>query len=172
MPARPLWRVWSAAAANGAEALTAALVLEEAGLSARLLLTDIDPVMLEAARQGEYRESELRHLSPDRRRRILEPPAPRAPVWRVRPEVAARMVVRRLDLLHDPYPPGPFDLILCRNVLIYFRAPDRERVLGRLASRLGPDGLLFLGATELIGRPEAHGLEWVAPALYRARPPA
>lgn len=170
MPARPLWRVWSAAAADGAEALTAALLLEEAGVLARLLLTDIDPVMLEAARRGRYGEAELRRLDPARRRRILLPPDRRETAWRVRPQIAAGLAFRQLDLLHDAYPPGPFDLILCRNVLIYFHAPEREQVLDRLASRLSADGLLFLGATELISRPERHGLVWVAPALYRADP--
>jgi chemotaxis protein methyltransferase CheR len=75
-----------------------------------------------------------------------------------------------LDLLQDVYPYGPFDLIVCRNVLIYFLDDDRHRIIRELAQHLAGDGILFLGGTEVLLSPNEFGLQQIGPALYRRKP--
>ena len=82
-----------------------------------------------------------------------------------RPELASLIRFERMNLSHDAYPvSGPFDLIFCRNVLIYFDAPSKRRVIDRLLDRLDPNGYLFLGHSESL-----HGhdrVRTVGPTAY------
>jgi chemotaxis protein methyltransferase CheR len=158
-------RVWSAAAATGAEPLSVAALLRRLGFPADILATDVDDRVIREA--GEYGAGEIGGIDETMRRILFEAGSPGR--VRVRPEIRAQIRYRRLDLLQDPYPPGPFDLILCRNVLIYFTPEERHRVVGRLVERLCPAGVLFVGATEVLLNPEDFGLTVVYPALYRRR---
>lgn len=160
-------RAWSTAAANGAEPLSVAGLLVRLGYQPEVLATDVDEQVIRQAEAGEYGEADVTGLDPVIRGILFEPaPAGRL---RVRPEIRARIRYRRLDLLQDPYPPGPFDLILCRNVLIYFDPSERSRVIAQLVERLGPGGVFFVGATEVLLSPEEFGLTAAFPALYRRR---
>jgi chemotaxis protein methyltransferase CheR len=164
---RPTWRVWSAAASNGAEALTIAMLFGELKLDVTILATDADPEILGSAREGFYRMEDLSGLSLSLQKRFFDAAEGGA---RVQPGLKRRVTYRVLDLLKDPYPTTPFDLIVCRNVLIYFHAPDRERIVGQLAGRLVPGGILFLGSTEVLLKPDAAGLTPELPSLYRYQP--
>ncbi|MDI3316176.1 MAG: protein-glutamate O-methyltransferase CheR [Bacillota bacterium] len=159
--------LWSAGCSNGPEPYSLAILLAEEGMleRAEILATDVDDVALAQAASGEYEEEGLAGLDPERRRRWLEPVAPGR--WRLRQEIRERVRVRHHDLLVDP-PPGRFDLILCRNVLIYFTAAGKERALKGLAEALEPDGWLLLGSTESLNGAAAHGLRPVGPFLYEA----
>ncbi|MGC8487896.1 MAG: CheR family methyltransferase [Clostridia bacterium] len=167
-PSRPVWRVWSVAASTGAEALSVAALFDALGLHCTILATDIDAEVLAYAREGRYTSAEVAGLPLPARSRLFEAAGD---VWRVQPEVLARITYRPLDLLQSQYPPGPFDLILCRNVLIYWHQPERDRVVARLVPHLAPDGVLFLGATEMLLNADALGLVAAGPSLYRRAAP-
>ena len=84
-----------------------------------------------------------------------------------RPELQAMIDFRRINLNAENYPiEGSFDLIFCRNVLIYFNQETKSAVIDRLARHLAPDGYLFLGHSETIAA-AAHGLQHAGPAAYR-----
>jgi chemotaxis methyl-accepting protein methylase len=154
-------RVWSAGCASGEEPFTIAIVLAEtarrtgtaAWLSqASVVATDIDRESLERARVARFPASAFSDTPLELQRRYFEPPADddtRTPVESVR-----RMVtVRRHDLTQERPPEGPFDLIVCRNVVIYFDRPLQERLFERFANSLRTGGVLVLGKVEtLLGR--------------------
>jgi chemotaxis protein methyltransferase CheR len=71
------------------------------------------------------------------------------------------------DLLRDPYPDGPFDLVACRNVVIYFTEAAKDRIYAGFVHALRPGGVLFVGGTEAILKPQALSLEVLGPGFYR-----
>jgi chemotaxis protein methyltransferase CheR len=85
----------------------------------------------------------------------------------VRREAAPVLHWERRDLLREPPPPGAFDLVLCRNVAIYFEPPAQEALYAKLAAALRPGGVLMLGRCEQLLSPEPLGLAPAGPHLYR-----
>lgn len=173
---------WSAGCASGEEAYTVATALAEtARLSAtlewlpraRVIATDIDRVSLERAGAARYPASAFTEMPAELARRWLDPPAPdglRAPVAAVRECVT----VQRHDLTRErpPHPGargGGFDLITCRNVVIYFDRITQERLFHEFAGALAPGGLLLLGKVETLLGParEALHLENARERIYR-----
>ena len=155
-PRRPV-RVWSAGTASGEEAYSAAALLHEQitarGESApgavEVLGTDVDGVSLTAAHDGLYGPAAFAEAPTHLRERYFTAGA----VARVRPELRAITHFARHDLLRDPAPAGVWDLIICRNVVIYFDRDAQEQLFERLHSALAPTGVLFLGKVEtLLGR--------------------
>ncbi len=149
-------RIWSAACSTGQEPYSISMAIEEyiaarpAGLpgGAHIIATDISPTALKDAIRGQYTEAELaRGLSPERRARFF---LPRGGNVEVRPELRARVTFREFNLMHDFAPLGRYDIIFCRNVLIYFSADLKRDILGRMAAVLNPGGCLFLGASETV----------------------
>lgn len=147
-------RIWSAAAARGEEPATLAMILAEhdalAAWDWRILATDLDADALASARRGLYGERAVAQVPERLRRRWL---ARRGSLYELDPEIRSRIDYRPLNLARPPFrglPPEPFDLVLLRNVLIYFRRPLQRRVVGEVARRLAPDGYLFLGASETL----------------------
>lgn len=147
-------RIWSAACSTGQEAYSIAILCmellgEKAASRVRILATDISRESLRIAEAGEYRDFEVQRGMPgERMERYL---IKTAAGYAVRP--CLRDLVRfQQDNILETGVPGPFDIILCRNVAIYFSPADCRRLYGHLADRLEPDGALVLGATEsLIG---------------------
>jgi chemotaxis protein methyltransferase CheR len=160
---KPL-QAWSAGCSIGAEAYSLAMLLsEERGAAgARILATDIDEKSLERARNGVYREDELKKVDPDRFRRYF---SQEGQEFRVREDLRRLITFRRHDLLRDPYPMDQ-DIILFRNVAIYFTEEAKVQVLSGLARALAPHGLLMVGATEAILRPAELGLCQVRPFFF------
>ncbi|HEY0777590.1 MAG TPA: protein-glutamate O-methyltransferase CheR [Gemmatirosa sp.] len=155
-PRRPV-RVWSAGTSSGEEAYTAAalvhaqLVAEGRGTSGDLevLGTDVDRASLAAATEGVYAASAFVEVPLAFRDRYFTPGYPA----RVRSELRAVTSFMRHDLLRDAAPAGPWDLIICRNVVIYFDRDSQEALFERFHGVLAPGGLLFLGKVEtLLGR--------------------
>jgi chemotaxis methyl-accepting protein methylase len=151
-------QVWSAGCAGGDEPYTLALqAMESLGTATppvRILGTDVSRAALDRAAAGVYRERSLR-LVPRRVRLSRFELGPHATM---RIGEAARALVRfdRHNLVRDPVPaPGACDLVLCRNVLIYFDAPTAAAVLDRLGSALAPGGMLLLGAADRLCVPPA-----------------
>jgi chemotaxis protein methyltransferase CheR len=159
--------IWVAGCASGEEAYTVAILACEAFASAsppvRVLATDIAPTALEQATAGRYGERAVRNLRGAVRERYF---SSAHGVSSVGERLRALVEFRRHNLVRDPIPPmgeQPFDVILCRNVLIYFDRATVERVLGALEGALAPAGLLLLGA--------ADRLSGQAPLVSRARRP-
>jgi chemotaxis protein methyltransferase CheR len=152
-------RVWSAACASGEEAFTLALLAREAlggEMGVSVVATDISSGALTRAATGTYGKRSARNLSTAHRDRWLEP---QGKTLVVRDELRRLVSFRRHNLARDvahPDAPAPFDLVVCRNVLIYF---DREAVthaLGLLNGALAPDGVLLLGIADRLCVPAAR----------------
>jgi chemotaxis protein methyltransferase CheR len=149
-PSRRL-RIWCAAASSGQEPYSVSMILDEmqlaaAGWTLEILATDFSAPALDRARRGVYTDFEVqRGLS----RSVLERCLVRDEGgWRIRDAIRRPVVFRELNLMEPFGVVGTFDLVLCRNVLIYFDIPTKRDVLGRLAGTIAADGYLVLGAAE------------------------
>jgi len=162
---RPALRIWSAGCSTGAEVYSVAMLLADLapGRGHRLHATDIDVRMLERVRRAQYSTHEVQSIPSDMRARHLEPSADG---WRIRAPVRETVRVVRHNLLADPAP-GCFDLILCRNVVIYFTADAKAGLYRRFSAALADEGHLFVGATEALFGYRDLGLEQVEPCFYR-----
>ena len=120
--------------------------------------TDIDSRVLQQARAGVYPAEKVRDVTPDRLRRYFERGrGSNAGRVRIAPALSRHVEFLQLNLISPQWPlSGPFDVIFCRNVMIYFDAATQHAVLQRMHSMLRPGGLLFLGHAENIG--EARSL--------------
>lgn len=152
-------RVWCAGSSTGEEAYTLRIGCDEAerrhGGRVQIIATDINTSVIAAAREGVYRERSLRHVPPAILASCFSAEGDGA--WRVRPELRERVDFRVHNLLADPLPAEePFDVIFCRNVMIYFDKPTQARLVdGVFASAIRPDGWLFIGHAEsLMGTSE------------------
>jgi len=139
-------RIWSAGCGRGEEAYTLAMLLDAAGLAGSVDATDIDAMALAAARRGVYRPDAIDELPPALMRAYLEPAGIDA--YRVRDAVRARVRFLVHDLTAQPIGATPYDLICCRNVLIYFDRAAQQRAFGMLRIALATDGYLCLGEAE------------------------
>ncbi len=142
-------RVWSAACSHGAEPYSTAIILHELGHSNgySMVATDVDEGILERAMAGgPYLESETKNVSADQLARFFKPG--RGGRW-VTSHMRSRVQFQRHDLLAEE-PPGAFDLIVCRNVIIYFSTDARRELLEKFRESLRPGGVLFLGGTEAL----------------------
>ncbi len=147
-------RIWSAACSTGQEPYSIAMTIEEyrrfqpgrLKSDARIVATDISRSVLDMARRGEYEMLALgRGLSPERQRLFFT--ALPGGGWKIKPELQRMVEFRELNLL-ERYALGKFDLIFCRNVLIYFAAEHKKDILTRMHACLNPGGYLILGASE------------------------
>jgi chemotaxis protein methyltransferase CheR len=148
-------RLWSTAAATGEEPYTLAMELIEVfrrdDPPVTILATDINEDALIVAQRGEYCETALRAVDPCRRERFFAPTASQR--WRLALAVRHLVEFRVLNLASADWPvEGPFDVIFCRNVLMYLEAGCRYLVLERMASLLAPDGVLIMDPVEYPGR--------------------
>lgn len=167
-------RVWSAGCSSGEEAWSLAMVVDEGHLPARwdvkILASDIDTQILAAAEEGVYSEQRVEAVS-ERRRKcyFLRGRGDQRGQWRVGQRLRELVRFRRLNLF-DAWPmQQPFDLIVCRNVMIYFDHDARSRLVGRYARALAPGGHLVLGHSESLMH-EGHGLVPVEKTIYRRGP--
>jgi chemotaxis protein methyltransferase CheR len=146
-------RIWCAAAASGQEPYSLAMALSEidggfAGWRIEVIATDISNAVLEKARQGLYSQFEVQRGLPIQL--LLKYFSQNDEMWQIAPEIRAMVKYRQLNLLSDFSDLGTFDLIFCRNVLIYFDQETKVDVLDRLAEVIADDGYLVLGAAETV----------------------
>jgi chemotaxis protein methyltransferase CheR len=163
-------RAWSAGCSTGEEPYSIAMTLLDrlpAGWSVDVLATDLSTRVLEVARAATWPVARAAGIpEPLRRRFMLRGVGSREGWVRAAPEVRAVVRVERLNLNDDVYPAeDPFDLVFCRNVLIYFRAPQRQKILTRLLGRLATGGELFVGHAESV-QGLAERVRCVAPTVY------
>jgi chemotaxis protein methyltransferase CheR len=146
-------RIWSAASSTGQEAYSIGMIIEESSpaLSTwqiEIVGTDLSQNALTTARKALYSQFEVqRGLTPEQIQRYFTPVGH---MWQLKEAVRSRVEFKHYNLLDNYSPLGRFDLIFCRNVLIYFDADRKSDVLNRMGQILAPDGLLAIGASESI----------------------
>jgi chemotaxis protein methyltransferase CheR len=166
-PASRRIRIWCAAAATGQEPYSLAMLLDEAGQKldgwkVEIVATDFAEAALLKAQTGVYSQFEVQRGLPVSM--LIKYFQKASKGWQIKPEIRARVAFHEHNLLDDCQELGTFDVIFCRNVLIYFDETLRKAVLGRLSRQLASDGYLVLGAAETATRvspefrpvPEAH----------------
>ena len=173
----PSVKVWSAAASTGAEAYTAAMVLQElveAGKVLRysILGTDISTEVLREAEEGIYPREFVQPVPAEMRRRyLMQSKDPAASIVRIVPELRSRTSFQQLNLMDATYPfDRDVDVIFCRNVLIYFEKPVQNAVVSRLSSHLRPGGYLILGHAESMAGSGVTGLTQIRPTIFQRTP--
>ena len=171
-------RIWSAACSTGQEPFSLSMVVEEykqknlgyCPLNIKILATDLSGTALEVAQKSIYDKlSMARGLTSDRMQRFFRPHTGTA--WQVIPAVRQRVEFRSMNLLDNYQLLGKFDIIFCRNVLIYFSAQLKHDILTRLHAALNPNGILCLGSSEgLSNIPNLFDMIQCSPGImYRAK---
>lgn len=146
-------RIWSAACARGEEPATLAMLLDGEpslfGWDWTIVATDVDEGALAGARLGLYGERAVNQVPPHLLERYFRQ---RGKLFELDPELRSRILYRHLNLAHSPFalPFEECDLVLLRNVLIYFRRPLQRWVISQVSKLLAPHGYLFLGASETL----------------------
>jgi chemotaxis protein methyltransferase CheR len=168
-------RLWSAAAATGEEPYSLAMAAIEAfkrdNPPVTILATDVDVDALAVAQHGEYIELAVRALEPARRERFFTETVP-GRRWSVTSGARRLVEFRAVNLVSPAWSvEGPFDVILCRNVLMYLKASHRCAVLERMEALLAPDGLLMLDPAEHLGE-SGHLFTPVDRGVYSRRQPS
>ncbi|MGF1476626.1 MAG: CheR family methyltransferase [Geminicoccaceae bacterium] len=164
-------RIWSAGCSSGEEPYSIAMTLlaelrDLPQWDARILATDIDSNMVEHGRAGIYATDAVQTI-PDRfRRRALQAGSEGGERCQMADELRTLITFKQLNLLH-PWPmKGPFDVIFCRNVVIYFDKPTQMTLFDRYADILKPDGFLYIGHSESLFKVTAR-FELVGQSTYR-----
>lgn len=146
--------IWCCAASTGEEPYTIAMTVAEAfgsfNTPVRIVASDLDTSVLQKARSAVYPVERVEKLSAERMQRFfLRGSGNQEGYVKVRPELARMVTFQQVNLLSDPLPlKGPFDVIFCRNVMIYFDKPTQADVVRRLSRTMKPDALLFIGHSE------------------------
>lgn len=167
---KPEFRLWCAAASTGQEPYGLAIQLREywgkeySQWSAGLLATDISERALRQALEGRYEEEDVEPVPAELRARYFRKSGQH---WEVSPELRKDVLFRRFNLMTKLLPfKKPFDVIFCRNVMIYFDNDTRRELVERFHDFLYPGGYLYVGLAESLGR-NAGQLQLVEPGVYR-----
>ncbi len=146
-------RIWCAAASTGQEPYSIAMLLREnerllGGRRVEIVATDISSEVLARAEEGIYNQFEVQRGLPVNY--LLRYFTKSGDMWQIAPEIRAMVRFSRLNLLQPFGHLGTFDIVFCRNVLIYFDAPTKSDVIARISGVLAKDGYLFLGGAETV----------------------
>jgi len=146
-------RIWCAAGSTGQEPYSLAMSLKEmgavlAGWRVEIIATDLSTEVLEKSKSGVYSQFEVQRGLPIQL--LVKYFKQNGELWQISPELRAMVQHRQLNLLHDFSQLGAFDVIFCRNVLIYFDQDTKINIFGRLAKAMEGDGFLVLGAAETV----------------------
>ncbi|QQK76014.1 protein-glutamate O-methyltransferase CheR [Salicibibacter cibarius] len=160
-------KLWSAACSSGEEAYTVAIIASKhRDLSdVSIVATDIDAEALKKADVGFYKEISIREVPTEEMRYAFDL---EADGYRIKSVFKEAIRFQNHNLLADPYPRGN-DLIICRNILIYFTATAKDQIFRGFNDALKIGGFLFVGSTEQIFSPETYGFEHVGNFFYRKR---
>lgn len=150
---RKSFRIWSAASSSGQEAYSLAMILKEEaprmpGWKVEIVGTDISTEMLEKAKAGLYSQFEVQRGLPIQL--LVKYFKKNNEMWQIDPAIRAMVQFREYNLLHDLKSLGQFDVVFCRNVLIYFDQPTKTRVLDNMSKVMPEDGFLYLGGAETV----------------------
>ncbi|UNK20519.1 protein-glutamate O-methyltransferase CheR [Paenibacillus sp. N3/727] len=158
-------KIWSAACSTGEEPYTLAMILAEKKLlsASTILATDIDDGALAKAKQGLYLERSLKDVPKAVAEKYFTEDGP---MYRFDEQLKKEVRFQKQNLLTDRFDTG-FDLIVCRNVMIYFTEEAKHKLYQKFAASLRPGGVLFVGSTEQIFNPGQYGLETAETFFYR-----
>lgn len=168
-------RIWSAGCSSGEEPYSLAITLNEAipdidNWDIKILATDLDANVLEQARQGIYTRERIKDLDEARQKRWFRLGKDNnAGLVKVKPSLQQLIVFKRLNLLHEWPMKGPFDVIFCRNVVIYFDKPTQAALFERYANILTPGGYLFIGHSESLYK-VSDRFSGLGHTVYRQQP--
>ena len=158
--------IWSAGCSIGAEPYSLSIIMKELtpNVRHRILASDLDVDILAKARKGEYTDNELKSMDKARLAKYFTKTP--AGTYLVKPEIKSAVEFKRHNLLKDKFETG-FDLILCRNVVIYFTEEAKDQLYGNFFNSLKPGGILFVGATEAILNFRKLGYTSFQPFFYQ-----
>ena len=167
-------RIWSAGCSSGEEPYTIAIVLMESipdivKMDVKILATDISDRMMEKARQGLYDEENLKTMSAHLKHKYFqrtETGFGHGHKYKVVPRLQSFISFAKLNLMETWPMRGPFDVIFCRNVMIYFDKPTQEHLVGRFWHLLREGGYLMVGHSESLSF-LAHEYRYLQPAVYQ-----
>jgi len=146
-------RIWCAACSSGQEPYSLAMLFNELGAKVdgwrlEIVATDISKGILDKARAAEYSQFEVQRGLPITM--LVKYFEQSGEAWRLKPEIKNKVSFREFNLLDNPRALGQFDVVFCRNVLIYFDQPTKAEILARIAGVMPSDGYLFLGGAETV----------------------
>ena len=147
-------RIWCAAGSTGQEPYSLAMCIKEmapqlAGFKVDIIATDLSQEVLEKSKAGLYSQFEVQRGLPIQL--LVKYFKQNGEFWQINPDIRAMVQHKQLNLLHDFSHLGIFDVIFCRNVLIYFDQDTKINIFNRLCKVMEPDGFLVLGAAETVG---------------------
>ncbi len=147
------FRIWSAACSSGQEPYTLAMLLKEmeqkfTGWNIEILATDLSNEILDKAREGLYSQFEVQRGLPIQL--LVKYFKQVGDRWEIDESIRKMVKFRHFNLLDSPAPLGKFDVVFCRNVLIYFETPNKTKILDAIANLMPPDGFLYLGGAETV----------------------
>jgi len=162
-------KIWSAACSNGSEPYSLAIIIEELGLSGRskIIATDIDRQILNKAEQATYLRDSLKNVTAARLERFF---IQAGESFALKEALRRKVTFRHHDLLSGEYD-NNYDLILCRNVTIYFTKEAQEVIYRRFNNSLTNGGILFIGGSEMIFNYKELGFEKLSTCFYRKGAP-
>lgn len=165
---KPSMKVWSAACSTGDEPYSLVMLFSKYMPMSRIkiIATDIDKQVLEKAQAGLYNDKSIKGLPDEFKVKFFDKITDTS--FQIKQEVKNCVEFREHNLLRDPYP-SPCDLIVCRNVLIYFTEEAKDDIYHKFNAALKPDGILFLGSTEQIIQPANFGFGTISSFFYRKK---
>ncbi len=152
-PSKRDWKIWCAAASTGEEPYSIAMTMKEScpvGSQFKIWASDIDTHVLQTAAAGIYKTSSLSNLSDEQTKSFfLKGTGRNTGYCRVKPELKSHISFFQLNLMSENWPMKEiFDVVFCRNVMIYFDAPTQRAVLAKIHRKTQPNGILFIGHSE------------------------
>ncbi|MCR1950213.1 MULTISPECIES: protein-glutamate O-methyltransferase CheR [unclassified Clostridium] len=158
-------KIWSAACSIGCEPYSIAMMVNELNPIGRntIIATDIDNTILNRAKLGEYVQAEMKNVSEDYMKKYFQLEKDK---FLINNNIKSMVIFKKHDLILDNYEKD-FDLIVCRNVIIYFKNEVKKEIFKKFSSSLKKGGLLFVGATESIYNYKDYGLEKVSTFIYK-----
>ena len=158
-------KIWSAACSIGAEPYSIAMILDSiaAGGAHKIIATDIDNTILDRAKKGEYVLSEVKNVKPEYVSKYFTVSGEK---YLLSSKIKSMVTFKKHDLILDNYE-RDFDLIVCRNVVIYFNQDVKNNIYMKFSESLKKGGLLFVGATESIYNYKEYGFEKASTFIYK-----
>jgi len=159
-------RIWSAGCSIGAEPFTLAMIMDQLtpGKTNYILGTDLDKgAIARATSGGQFLTEEIKSLTPEQRTKYLKPGGP---PFNIVDSHIKKITFREQNMITDKFE-NEFDLIVCRNVVIYFTSTTKDGLYKKFASSLRKGGILFIGGTEIIPHPQDFGLKSYGISFYQ-----
>lgn len=158
-------KIWSAACSIGAEPYSLAMIMNNLNsvVKHKIIATDIDETILQKARNGEYVLSEVKNVPKQFMEKYFEVKSDK---YHINSHIKGMVTFKKHDLILDNYEKD-FDLIVCRNVVIYFNQDTKDKIYKNFSASLKKGGLLFVGATESIYNYKEYGFEKTSTFIYK-----